>query len=69
MVSGVDTATFEYGVGLGVFYGERVRLDAVVFEELVNLHGCARRGRIDKLVTIDETPKTDRVSALYITLI
>ena len=28
-------------IGLGIFLGERIFSDAVVFEELLQLHGCS----------------------------
>jgi hypothetical protein len=41
MVRAADTVSLEDQVGLGVFVGKRIGRNAVVFEELLNLHGQA----------------------------
>jgi hypothetical protein len=38
MVRAVDAVLLEHGVGLRVFLGKRVALDAVVVEELLDVH-------------------------------
>ena len=41
MVGAIDTVVFEHGIGLSVLLGEGIAGNTVVFEKLLDLHGCS----------------------------